>query len=57
MNITTETRHQWGKTYTYVVDPDIAEALRWLTGRKTLSALDIEALEQLGFTITERDNG
>ena len=56
MNITTETRHQWGGAYIYVVDPDTQEALRWLTGRKTLSALDIKALEQLGFTITERDD-
>lgn len=57
MNITIEYRTNYGNSYVYVVDPDTQEAIRWLTGRKTLSPLDIKALERLGFTITESKEG
>ncbi len=47
-NIKTQPKTAFGKTLHYVVDPTQAAALTRLTGKKTINALDIIALETLG---------
>ena len=50
-NIKTQPKTAFGKTLHYVVDPTQAAALTRLTGKKTINALDIIALETLGITV------
>ncbi len=50
-NIKTQPKTAFGKTLHYVVDPTQAAALTRLTGKKTINALDIIALETLGVSV------
>jgi hypothetical protein len=47
-NIETQAKTAFGKTLHYVTNPEYAAALTRLTGKKTINALDIIALETLG---------
>ena len=51
MTIKTQPKTAFGKTLHYVTDPTQAQALTRLTGKKTINALDIIALETLGLTV------
>lgn len=42
-------KENYGTKHRYIVEPRVAEAISTLTGRKTLSDSDIQALEVLGF--------
>ena len=52
--ITIEKRTEYGQERTYVVDK-YAKAIQHLTGKKTLSWGDIDALTTLGFQLKEVD--
>ena len=54
--ITTEKRTAYGQDRTYVVGKH-AKAIQHLTGKKTLSWGDIDALTSLGFQLREKYNG
>ena len=51
MNIKTVTSTAFGKTLHYVLDDNQADAIRTLTGKKTINDNDILALMQLGLTV------
>ncbi len=53
-NIKTQPKTAFGKTLHYVVDPTQAAALTRLTGKKTINALDIVALETLGVSVNAK---
>ena len=53
-NIKTQAKTAFGKTLHYVVDPTQAAALTRLTGKKTINALDIIALETLGVSVNAK---
>ena len=53
-NIETYAKTAFGKTLHYVVDPTQAAALTRLTGKKTINALDIIALETLGIAVNAK---
>ena len=53
-NIKTQAKTAFGKTLHYVVDPTQAAALTRLTGKKTINALDIVALETLGISVNAK---
>ena len=53
-NIKTQPKTAFGKTLHYVVDPTQAAALTRLTGKKTINALDIIALETLGVSVNAK---
>ena len=53
-NIKTQPKTAFGKTLHYVVDPTQAAALTRLTGKKSINALDIIALETLGVAVTAK---
>ena len=53
-NIKTQPKTAFGKTLHYVVDPTQAAALTRLTGKKTINALDIVALETLGISVNAK---
>jgi hypothetical protein len=46
-------RHVYGEVLTYLVGGKAADHVRALTGRKTVTRCDRQALEGLGFTFTE----
>ena len=50
-NIKTVTNTAFGKTLHYVVDNYYADAIRTLTGKKTINDKDIVALMQLGLAV------
>ena len=50
-NIKTVTNTAFGKTLHYVVDNNLADAIRTLTGKKTINDNDIIALMQLGLAV------
>ena len=50
-NIKTVTSTAFGKTLHYVVDNNLADAIRTLTGKKTINNKDIAALMQLGLAV------
>ena len=52
-NIKTVTNTAFGKTLHYVVDNNYADAIRQLTGKKTINDKDIVALMQLGLTVND----
>tara|TARA_R100000152_G_C6572915_1_gene39569 strand:- start:116 stop:307 length:192 start_codon:yes stop_codon:yes gene_type:complete len=52
-NIKTVTNTAFGKTLHYVVDDNQADAIRTLTGKKTINDNDIVALMQLGLTVND----
>jgi hypothetical protein len=43
----------YGNTLTYVVNEKTRNSIKKLTGRKTLTSYDIEALKELGFVLVE----
>ena len=52
-NIKTVTNTAFGKTLHYVVDDNQADAIKTLTGKKTINDNDIIALMQLGLTVND----
>ena len=52
-NIKTVTNTAFGKTLHYVVDDNYADAIKQLTGKKTINDNDIIALMQLGLTVND----
>ena len=50
-NIKTVTNTAFGKTLHYVVDDYYADAIKSLTGKKTINDKDIVALMQLGLAV------
>ena len=50
-NIKTVTNTAFGKTLHYVLDDNQADAIRTLTGKKTINDKDIVALMQLGLAV------
>lgn len=52
-NIKTVTNTAFGKTLHYVVDDYYADAIRTLTGKKTINDNDIVALMQLGLSVND----
>ena len=50
-NIKTVTSTAFGKTLHYVVDDNQADAIKTLTGKKTINDNDIIALMQLGLAV------
>ena len=53
-NIKTVTNTAFGKTLHYVLDDNQAEAIRTLTGKKTINDNDIVALMQLGLAVNDK---
>ena len=53
-NIETQAKTAFGKTLHYVVNPTYKAALTRLTGKKTINALDIIALETLGVSVNAK---
>ena len=51
MTIEVKRKEVYGNTLTYVVNEKTRESIKKLTGRKTLTDYDIEALKELGFTL------
>lgn len=43
----------YGQDYFYIIDTNIAQAVSRLTGRKTLTQSDFNALRSLGFELKE----
>jgi len=43
----------YGVIKNYVKEPELAQAITTLTGRKTLTDQDMKALESLGFTFEQ----
>ena len=50
-NIKTQPKTAFGKTLHYVTDPVFADALKNLTGKKTINDLDIINLQMLGLQV------
>ena len=50
-NIKTQPKTAFGKTLHYVTDPVFADALKNLTGKKTINDQDIINLNMLGLTV------
>ena len=53
-NIKTVKTQAFGRELHYVLDPRYAAALTSLTGKKTINALDIIALETLGVAVNAK---
>ena len=51
MTIEVTQKDVYGNTLTYVVDAAVQRAIQKLTGRKSLTDGDIQALKELGFTL------
>lgn len=49
--ILVERKQVYGNTLTYVKDESVRNSIKKLTGRKTLTNYDIEALNELGFVL------
>ncbi len=54
MTIEVTRKEVYGNTLTYVADESIRNSIKKLTGRKTLTDYDIEALKELGFVLIRR---
>ena len=54
MTIEVTQKEVYGNTLTYVADESIRNSIKKLTGRKTLTDYDIEALKELGFVLIRR---
>ena len=50
-NIKTQPKTAFGKTLHYVTDPVFADALKNLTGKKTINEKDIANLKTLGIAV------
>ena len=53
-DIKTVTNTAFGKTLHYVVDDYYADAIKTLTGKKTINDNDIVALMQLGLSVNDK---
>lgn len=53
MTIEVKKKEVYGNTLTYVVNEKTRNSIKKLTGRKTLTSYDIEALKELGFVLVE----
>ena len=51
MTIEVERKEVYGNTLTYVKKVSVRNSIKKLTGRKTLTHYDIEALKELGFVL------
>ena len=51
MTIEVTRKEVYGNTLTYVADESVRNSIKKLTGRKTLTDYDIEALKELGFVL------
>lgn len=51
MTIEVERKEVYGNTLTYVKKESVRNSVKKLTGRKTLTSYDIEALKELGFIL------
>ena len=51
MTIEVERKEVYGNTLTYVKKESVRNSIKKLTGRKTLTSYDIEALKELGFVL------
>lgn len=51
MTIEVERKEVYGNTLTYVKNESVRNSIKKLTGRKTLTNYDIEALKELGFVL------
>ena len=51
MTIEVTRKEVYGNTLTYVADESTRNSIKKLTGRKTLTDYDIEALKELGFVL------
>ena len=51
MTIEVTQKEVYGNTLTYVSDESVRNSIKKLTGRKTLTGYDIEALKELGFVL------
>ena len=54
MTIEVIRKEVWGNELTYVKEESVRNSVRKLTGRKTLTISDIEALKELGFVLIRR---
>mgnify|MGYP005988688445 FL=1 len=54
MTIEVIRKEVWGNELTYVKDESVRNSVRKLTGRKSLTISDIEALKELGFVLIRR---
>ena len=54
MTIEVIRKEVWGNDLTYVKEESVRNSIRKLTGRKTLTISDIEALKELGFVLIRR---
>ena len=52
-NIKTQAKTAFGRTLHYVTDPEQAQALQNLTGKKTLTERDILSLNMLGIAVND----
>lgn len=53
MTIEVTQKEVYGNTLTYVKEESVRNSIRKLTGRKTLTDYDIEALKELGFVLVQ----
>ena len=51
MTIEVERKEVYGNTLTYVKNESVRNSIKKLTGRKTLTYYDVEALKELGFVL------
>ncbi len=51
MTIEVERKEVYGHTLTYVKNESVRKSINKLTGRKTLTDYDVEALKELGFVL------
>tara|TARA_R110001632_G_scaffold56732_2_gene138844 strand:- start:542 stop:724 length:183 start_codon:yes stop_codon:yes gene_type:complete len=51
MTIEVERKEVYGNTLTYVRKESVRKSIKKLTGRKTLTDYDVEALKELGFVL------
>ena len=54
MTIEVIRKEVWGNDLTYVREESVRNSVRKLTGRKSLTISDIEALKELGFVLIRR---
>lgn len=54
MTIEIVRKEVWGNELTYVKEESVRNSVRKLTGRKSLTISDIEALKELGFVLIRR---
>jgi hypothetical protein len=54
MTIEVIRKEVWGNELTYVKEESVRNSVRKLTGRKSLTSSDIEALKELGFVLIRR---